>query len=573
MAEQKSSKGLIIGLAVVGVLLVVGIVAGGIAFAIWGAATERKSSIPERLGADVQMYGTFTPALSDLANVARLRGAYPELFIDEDPEPVNEPLKEWGMSFQEDIQPWLGAEVAFAIGNLPQIDENFDDISDEDIENLEVALLAYSTNDEAAGAFLEKLRTAMLDNEGDRVEDITTSTHNEVTIYEMRYAEDVSPTPPLNAFAVTNGIVVMANTDYIKQMIDREPGGADSLSSNPKFAKFQINLPPNRFSYFYMDAQPLIQLNETFISQASEEMPEEQADMLEENLAMISAMESLGLAAGVAAEGVFIESVYSMNLDALSEDKRAVFTYQPGDLKARLDRISSETLAFATFSIQPSFKDQVIQAIEAQPDGAEQREMIEAMYEVDLEEDLLNWFNGDASLVILPGEELGDFEVPATVYFTITPSDREAAETGINNITDVIENLGMDIPTEDIAGVEWWMIQEPDTEQTYGGYGFVGDDLVIAFGEGTMETAVNGGESPISGDARFQELLNNLPAPERGMVYMDIQKMAELAEDTGADVEEDVREGISSLQSLGMSGNPSDNPGVIRARLFLYIAE
>jgi hypothetical protein len=88
-----------------------------------------------------------------------------------------------------------------------------------------------------------------------------------------------------------------------------------------------------------------------------------------------------------------------------------------------------------------------------------------------------------------------------------------------------------------------------------------------------METAVNGGESPISGDARFQELLNNLPAPERGMVYMDIQKMAELAEDTGADVEEDVREGISSLQSLGMSGNPSDNPGVIRARLFLYIAE
>ncbi len=110
---------------------------------------------------------------------------------------------------------------------------------------------------------------------------------------------------------------------------------------------------------------------------------------------------------------------------------------------------------------------------------------------INLEEDLLNWLQGDVSLVVLPGEQLGDITLPATGYLSIKPTDKAAAEKGMDKIGVVLQQMGssqgIEFEEQNIGGVDWQLIKEPQSGQTFGGYGFDGDELVIAFGDSTLE--------------------------------------------------------------------------------------
>jgi hypothetical protein len=556
-----------------GILLVTLIIAGGIAYAFWGLATERQSSIPELLDQNVQFYTSFNPALSDLPNAARLQAAYPQMFSEEDPAALNDPLSELDMNFQQDIQPWLGAEVAVAVGNVPDFAEveDMQTLDEAFFADTDIAILLASRDDEAAGAFLQKLLTNI---EAQEESDITVNetTYKDITIYETTSEEEEQI--PVNAFAVAKGVVIVANSDFIKRIIDQEPGGANSFANHQPYQQFKATMPDNAFSHMYIDGHMLRGLGEMMLTTAGQEnLSPEQAEVARERIEPLFALESIGMSFGLANEGIFLESAYTLDMDAMSEANRIPFEYDTGDLSPRLERISDDAYALLTFTIQPVFKDQVLQAIERQPDGEQTLAMYEQMLELDLEEDLLNWLAGNASLVLLPAEEMGDITIPTTGYFALQPLDREAAENGLANIQSVLEQQAP-LQTETIGAVEWNVVQEPQSGQIFGGFGFAGDDLVIAVGETALEAAASGNENPITADATFQTVRNNLPGPEKGMVYLDVQTALDVMEQAGLDVPQsgtEERQNLEPMQAFGLSGNPTEQTGVFRSRLFLLI--
>jgi len=428
-----------------------------------------------------------------------------------------------------------------------------------------------SRDDEAAGAFLQKLLTNI---EAREESDITVNetTYNNITIYETTSEEEEQI--PVNAFAVAKGVVIAANSDFIKRIIDQEPGGANSFANHQPYQQFKATMPDNAFSHMYIDGHMLRGLGEMLLTNASQEdLSAEQTEVVRERIEPLFALESIGMSFGLAGEGVFLESAYTLDMDAMSEASRIPFEYDTGDLSPRLERISDDAYALLTFTIQPVFKDQVLQAIERQPDSEETLGMYEQMLEVDLEEDLLNWLAGNASLVLLPAEEMGNITIPTTGYFALQPLDREAAEDGLANIQSVLEQQ-LPLQTETIGAVEWNVVQEPQSGQIFGGFGFAGDDLVIAVGETALEAAASGGENPITADATFQTVRNNLPGPEKGMVYLDVQTALDMMEQAGLDVPQsgtEERQNLEPMQAFGLSGNPTEQTGVFRSRLFLLI--
>ncbi|ACL26379.1 hypothetical protein [Chloroflexus aggregans] len=114
--KRRSSLPLIIGSVIVGLLLIV-IGTSALAFNL---LSQRASAIPELLPAETQIYAAITPNLSDLPNIDRLRRAFPETFDYQNTDETADFLQEcFGVTFAEDIAPWIGAEAAVTFYGLP----------------------------------------------------------------------------------------------------------------------------------------------------------------------------------------------------------------------------------------------------------------------------------------------------------------------------------------------------------------------------------------------------------------------------------------------------------------------
>jgi hypothetical protein len=585
----KSRRGCIIG-AVVAVLLLLILVVGGVyAFTagLFQFAQQRQSNIPAILGADTWMYGTITPALSDLPNIARLQAAYPQLFVEQDPEAANEQLEEFGLTFQEDIQPWLGPEVAFAFAGdtdflaemsaQPQPQE----VSPEELfQQMNLLVLIASTNDEAAQAFLNKLRSN-LEDDGAQFTEIS---HQDVTIYEQTNPE---PDEPPLAFAVAKNHVVFATgAAPIQSLIDREEGGADTLASATSFQRLRDSLPDNAIGYIYIDGQTIGNVNQQSMEQSLDQLPPELADQFRGQVELTQAIEAIGLSISLENEGIAFDGTGVMNLEQVSEENlQLVDTYSQPVSSERLANISDEALLLATFRIPEDLGEQFMEGFNAMEGGEEAMQELNMLLGFNLEEDLLSWLAGEGSLVLMPGEQVGDIILPATVYVSLQTPNLSAAEEGMQNIAEVaeIQSGGMLIFTEATLGNNTWQaFQLPGNEQPLGGYGTVNDEIVIAFGNNAMTAAATGSESPITSTPAFQAVLSSLPDPNTGVAYINVPDTYDTLDSLGTFVEpptdeqlaqqEELRRNIEPVRGIGAAAAPGFNEnGVARTRMFVYI--
>jgi hypothetical protein len=585
----KSRRGCIIG-AAVAVLLLLILVAGGVyAFTagLFQFAQQRQSNIPAILGSDTWMYGTITPALSDLPNIARLQAAYPQLFVEQDPEAANEQLEEFGLTFQEDIQPWLGPEVAFAIaGDIEALAEmsaqpQAQEMEPEELfQQVNALVLIASTNDEAAQEFLNKVRTS-LEDDGAQFNDVV---HQEVTIYEQ---SNPGPDEPPLAFAVAKNHVVFANgAAAIQALIDREAGGADSLESTTNFQRLRNSLPSNAIGYIYIDGQAIANANQQSMDQSLEQLPPGLADQFREQAEVAQAVEAVGLSISLESEGIAFDATVPMNLDQVSENNRQLIDlYSQPVSTERLANISDEALVLATFRIPEDLGEQFMEGFNAMEGGEEAMQELNMLLGINLEEDLLSWLSGEGSLVLMPGEQLGDIILPATAYISLQTPDIAAAEQGMQNIADVVEiqSDGMLIFMDTtLANTTWQAFQLPGNEQPLGGYATVNDEMVIAFGNNAMTAAATGSESPITNTPAFQAVLSSLPDPNTGVSYVNVPDTFDTLDSLGTFVEpptdeqlaqqEELRRNIEPIRGIGGAASAGfGENGVARTRMFVYI--
>jgi hypothetical protein len=573
--EQQSKRKLLTiliggGIAVV---LMLGITIAAVVFFLSG----RSNAIPQFLPADTQVYAALNPNLSDLPNLQRLQAAFPELLDQESDESATGGIEELlGVDFEADVASWIGTEVAFAATSFEVSDLRIDATPEElteIAENGDLIIVLASRDDGKAQAFLEKQRTA-------RQEDGATFTETRagnVTIYEEEGGENT----PIKAFAFHARHVFFANNAAaLEAVVERNTGGDETLQANPRYQAVLKGLPESRLGHIFVDGLALGAFAELGFEQAMAQMTLEQAERFEEQMANIAALQGLGLSFVAIGEGLQFDSALSFDVSKLTEQATAQLAEarEPVDAK-RVDAISNEAISLFTFKIPTSFKEQVLQAINDLPDGAQQLEEFESQFDFDLERDFLDWFAGDASLVILPGDRVGDVELSATGYFAIRPADRGAAEAGMEKIVGVVDQLaGGSVVFEEseIGGATWQAVVEPNTNDLIGGYGFVSDDLVLAFGTRGMELAGNGSSAPISGEQTYKQATGGLANPNGGYIYLDIQRMIQAIDSAnlGEALDEETRARLEPIKAISAAGEPGLNDeGLARARMIVVVGE
>lgn len=560
------NNGMIIGMLVVG-LLVLGSGLAGAGFLAWQYFTQRPDTIPRLLAADTHVFAAVTPSLADLPQILRLRQAFPD---DADPGAADEPLtnqlaEELGVNFEQDIAPWLGSEIAWAINNVNFDDlPNLDSIDRPDVDlQSEMILIFTSRDNNQAQAFLDKQRQhregqgqqfAMSEVDGVRI-----------------YARQGGAAEALDAFALVRDYVIFAGSaDTISAIVQRDPNGDATLEANANFQKVRDTLPAERLGYMVIANAPLL----AAFDEGSADLPPTLARQRTDQRPIVAAMHGMGFAISAHADGLAFDAIASMERGRLSENSLALLTPFEYPIQAeRVGRISADALAFSSFTIPPSFKDTVLQGIRDQPGGEQQLEEFEREMGFNLEDDLLSWFYGESHLALVPGSGAAA-GVPLAGYFALKPEQLTLAENGMRNILQSLEIVGglaggFSFEDREAGGATWRAVEV--MPEFYVGQTFSSEEFMLAVGEEAMGAAANPSQ-PISQNGSYQAATRQIPNPIGAMFYVNMpQTVDKFIEFDMADAE--IRERLQPIRAIAASASPGFNEaGVARAQVFVVIA-
>ncbi len=205
----------------------------GAIFLVWFYTVQRGPTPPELLPADVQLYITLTPTISDVIEAEALETALREQIGVRDPSGLAESLQGLlGVRFSDDVVTWMRSEAAVAVRG---IDPATDASGAALLRDGEVAFILASRNDPAATRFLEK-HLAARETRGEQVAQINVG---EVIIY---FTENAPPSP-IAAVALIEHHIVFANRPEILVAMAENIGATQpSLSDVPAFASFNSSL-------------------------------------------------------------------------------------------------------------------------------------------------------------------------------------------------------------------------------------------------------------------------------------------------------------------------------------------
>lgn len=565
--RRRSPLPLIIGGGIVGLLL---LVIGGGALA-WSLLSQRASAIPELLPAETQLYAAITPNLSDLPNIDRLRRAFPETFDYQNTDETADFLQErFGVTFADDIAPWIGAEAAVAVYGLP-IDQlggalsestdpfnppsTLDPLEDVDLNNANVLLIVATRDQRAAQAFLDKQR-AFREGEGER---FTSNTTNGVTIYASESDET-----PFAAFALARNMVVFAsNAASITKLIEQRSESA--LARNAQFQAVLQNLPNDRIGTIYIAGEALARFVDSLFESGS---LDESNPTIADARSAVQAIQGVGFTMAVIESGLRFDAVTVFDQTRLSSDLREqLSSFRPTVSPERASDVSSAAIGVFSFAIPADWGQRLREQLESTPETANALRDLEDSLNIDLDRDLFSWFHGEGVIAVLPNESA---DVPVGGYFALRVADQAAAEQGMQRLSELVTDIsGIELSATSLGRTQVQAFEEGDL---FFGYGFSGNDLVIAVGRQAMEAAF-GAEQKLASFATYTNAIKALPSPNSGVFYVNLNAARDLANRLGNDpFDPDTEQRLAPFRAITSSGTVGiDNRGAVRGTLLLSI--
>ena len=556
----------------VAIVLIIIIAVGGVM--AWRALSSRPNSIPQLLAGDTQIYAAITPNLSDLPNIDRLRKAFPETLDYQNSTDTNKQLMDlMGVDVKTDIMPWIGTEMAVAVSGLPfntLFDPNGASVSGDttQIEKAQVTLVLTSRDEKAAQAFLDKQR-AYREGKGQK---FTSSQAQGTTIY----AQQGSDPSPIVAFGLVRGNVIFStSSDLIAAIATRDTNGKDTLAVNPRFQQVLAALPAGHLGFVFIDGAPLASAISANSDKFVGQLQGATADRLREQIKSAAALQGIGLSISVLADGVAFDALAQVDRAKLSQASLDQIKELSDPVNAdRVGRIGSDALSALSFRLPASLGAQIREAIDSTPDAKAQVATMEQEFGIDLNRDLLDWLQGEGTIVLTPGEEILGSPSPVTGYFALKPNDKAAAQDGMKRIATAIDKAGggmLSLREEQLGGVAWQVFGPG--QQVAVGYTFIGDDLVIGVGPKTLAAVSVPAKAPLSGIAAYQAGIKAVPAPNGGLIYVNLPNILTLAKSLDAFSDPTVEDRLKPFKAITAAGAPGiDDKGVSRGRLYFVIS-
>jgi hypothetical protein len=503
-------KAIVIG--IVGLLAV-----GGIAYAamtFWAGAVEDEAVdlVPE--DAAIYMNVFLNPSRNQKRAIRDLLAKFeeaptPDEATDELAKLIDEGLDEVGLTFKEDIDPWLGRQIAFFASDFE--------------EGSPTAAALIETEDEAATREV----VDKLDDQGDVEPEAKTYEGVEYNFY----AQDEQGDPLASGFV--EDFWVVGSEDGFKAVVDATQG--QSLAENDQFVDTIGLLSDDHLALFYFDADRLVNA------------AVESGDVTEDDLRALEAFPGF-TEQGPAAASIFVQddgAVLELASSAPEDDSLLRSIDESGLLN---DLPRDSWFAFGISGVGDLFTTMLESVAEGSAPEAD-LEFFEERFAsetgLDLRDDVLGWM-GDAGVFV---EGTTVFEIQGGVV--IESDDPGKSSEAIDVLSEYIAGQGAPVTPTEVDGFEGFSLQQEGAPQPV--YVVGGDRVVIAYGRDATERAISGTESLDDSDA-FQRASHALGDDFTPSFFLDMGAVIELIEGLGATqdatYQEDVKPWVDPLSHV-----------------------
>lgn len=577
-AAPQKSRGRLILFIVLGVLVAL-LAFGGIAYALAGRFLGAQHNTPALLPESTQFYASINPSLSSLPGIQRLQKSFQQ-GDDETVTDFNKQLEDTlGVNFQQDIQPWIGLEMAIAVDNITSFDPAIVENADEIPSDGDVTVLLASRDDAKAQAFLDKVRAKA---EADRGMTFSTEDYKGVTITTGSGNSD----GPNGAYAIAQNHVVFASkAESIKALIDRGGNTQGSLAESAGYKQTMAGLPSDALGYVFLNGATIRDAMNTSLEQQLSNLPSDNAalrDQIEQQKAALDALYGLGLSVTVPNEGVQFDTAVKFDMTKVGDALKQQFAAGRGALNdATLKYVAKDALGFAAIPIPDTFREQVEKLVKSTPDAEEQIQAFEQQFDLDFEKDVLGWISGEFALVVTPGDAQAEgalSSAPVSGYLLVRSKDMATAKTGLPKIAKAIESVaGMSFAEQQINGLAWQAVSDPEANTPLAGYALTDDAVLFGFAEAGMNAAAGSTKAPITDDETFKAARAKASDPLGGMAFIDVQDAINAAVQFQGQTREEFDatesgKAFKSITSVVGSGQPGvGEDGMMKARLFVAI--
>lgn len=440
-------------------------------------------------------------------------------------ELFDEQLRKQDLSYEDDIEPWLGAQIAgfMTPGGTVEVPN--------------VGILVESKDDGALREFIQQVQ------EKDNPEAEFVEREYEGIAYEV-----VENDPQADAFVFLDGFLVAGTEEAVKASIDAQAG--ETLQDSAKFIEATQGLRDDWLGLFYADSGALFSLFEEEV----QGLPEKQAFF--ESFGFADQQPSAGVAyvtsdsigfessGGLPTEGPlagFRSFVGSGLLPQLPAGSWAAFGVPD------LGRLSENMLdLFADF---PGFDREQIDASFTRETG------------LDLQEDVLSWM-GDAGIFVM-GTNVQ--EVGGGVVIQSTDPAKTAA--ALDKVQDLLQQQGLQPRPATEGELEGFSLQAPGMPAPV--YFLSGDRLVITYGQSATEQAVSGEEQLVDAE-NFGRGVDELGDEYDVAFYVDVDAAQAFTESfmsfsgtTDPTYEEDVKQYVDPFAYV-IAGSREEGESIVQ---------
>jgi hypothetical protein len=461
-----------------------------------------------------------------------------------------------GMSFTEDVMPWVGGAIGFGLTEM--------EIDAYGGPGEVKFILAFEVRDKrAADEFLVKFKDRIAEESG---QGFSEETYQAVKIYILDTPYDYEQI----AFCRSDDLILFSQyEDTIKSAIDAQSG--ESLADTANFRQVIGSLPSDRIVTVFINGEKYF---DTFSDTFSWLYGADLSDLYSETA---GTMMDIAMGLSVVDVGIRMDMAYKYDPEAISEEVLEGFAMG----ESRTAQLLPETTLLHIYSHRLDQAWQgMIDAISAMEgaDFEESMEMFEQTFGFDISDDLFAKLDGEWAFAMMPSSVgfISEYlEVPIGFSLLAETSDPdglfEVSETFSTNAE--LQGLGEVEKSQDEQGTYFDLLDmySGTVIFTYG----VGEDLFVIGSSKDVLADIFSDRPSLSESERYQQVWRSFPRDVAPIMYLDIQGFVANIRETMSPEEreyfdDDVGNTLKPFTFLAVGIMPP-NKDLMQATMILFI--
>ena len=467
------------------------------------------------------------------------------------------------VTYDADIQPWLGDEVAFGITDIKSLGDSVSGLlgpllggsmsgntGNATAGDLSILLQASVKDKTKAQNFVKKLLNLASNVNGGQPLPTQSVNYKNVELTQLNLGQGL----PTLVYGVTDDRLMFGTEKTVRGAIDQNGNGLDT---NANFKKVASKLPNEFLGFFYFDYEQIIKtvLNSPMVQQSL-------SGVNPACLASLQTLGGVGATASAVDEGFRFDSYLGYTANLTAEQKKTIEAAKNTPNKIA-ERLPDGSLAVLNSFDLSTFYNQTITGLTSsssncQPSGGTSIDYNKTIKDAEdqiglsFKDDITSWITDEYAVFLAPTKTTGNGQTPVGGAFVAKVSDKTVAQQKLDKIINAIQtkaNPPVTFSPKTINGASFKSATSGEGASAVTiNIGLVGDYAVVGVTDDVTASAVDAinGKATLNTSDNYKKATGGVYSPFRALFFFDIQKIIQAVQ---ASLPTDQRAEIQNITS------------------------